>query len=541
MVTALTGSKLIALALWIFGSIYSTCSILIYIEYGLAWPFNGGEFVYISKLFPSPPLLVETSFAWFFVSFSTSANNALMFARFCILLANKESEWLMKFVACVITIAISLLHYRLLSIGIAANNILATYKAGLLLVFVLAGLVAVCQEGAHRNLRGSSDFSSMYPDPSSSERSNWCYKEPASQDSKEGQVSGANVALAALLVLYSYQGWENSNYVASEIEGTPSQQRRVLKRGALLAVTVVSSLYILFNFLLFWLLSFGEIVESSSTTAAVAFAVRAFHQRESLAKTSIYVCIALSSCGNLIGVIFTNARVKRDIAIQRIIPFPIMFARSSTYGRNRGDMLGTPTGGLLLHALATCITIASVPDYGDGIHEGIMFVINLFTYGHAILQIILGIGLIFLKKRMEDNETHRHDPANSKGPYEEKWPWDYNILDRTWKRLTTGAIFILVNAFVVVMPLVPTTSLLDGCPRRIKIFYLPITVISILGFKQTKGPMEGDFVPHSARRVWWEEMSWRFQGKNEIMTRLRANYEKDTARELRMPSIDDRS
>lgn len=66
LVVLLTGSKWAALLMWIFGSLYSFAryfvirfghviclyaildSILIYLEYGLAWPFNGGEFVYVS-------------------------------------------------------------------------------------------------------------------------------------------------------------------------------------------------------------------------------------------------------------------------------------------------------------------------------------------------------------------------------------------------------------------------------------------------------------------------------------------------------------
>ena len=67
MVVLLAGSKLAALLMWIFGACYSfarycvitSCyvlhtliniwrSILIYLEYGLAWPFNGGEYIYVS-------------------------------------------------------------------------------------------------------------------------------------------------------------------------------------------------------------------------------------------------------------------------------------------------------------------------------------------------------------------------------------------------------------------------------------------------------------------------------------------------------------
>lgn len=64
IILLLCGNKILALILWLCGGIYSylrlayslhanapllTCdfSIYIYLEYGLAWPYNGGEFFYV--------------------------------------------------------------------------------------------------------------------------------------------------------------------------------------------------------------------------------------------------------------------------------------------------------------------------------------------------------------------------------------------------------------------------------------------------------------------------------------------------------------
>jgi hypothetical protein len=59
---------------------------------------------------------------------------------------------------------------------------------------------------------------------------------------------------------------------------------------------------------------------------------------------------------------------------------------SSEYGANEWDGLGTPTGGLILHALVTCITIAAIPFYPNGNTEGITFITNIYTYAHAVLH-----------------------------------------------------------------------------------------------------------------------------------------------------------
>jgi hypothetical protein len=59
---------------------------------------------------------------------------------------------------------------------------------------------------------------------------------------------------------------------------------------------------------------------------------------------------------------------------------------SSKYGTTEWDGLGTPTGGLILHGLVTCITIAATPFYPNGNTEGITFITNMYTYAHAFLR-----------------------------------------------------------------------------------------------------------------------------------------------------------
>jgi amino acid transporter len=91
--------------------------------------------------------------------------------------------------------------------------VLALFKGLLLLVVVIAGARAAHKEGS-----GLKDFAHRH-------------KGTSSMDS-----------LAALvLILYSYQGWENANYVAGEIKAPG----KTLKRGAFLAVGLVSILYVL--------------------------------------------------------------------------------------------------------------------------------------------------------------------------------------------------------------------------------------------------------------------------------------------------------
>lgn len=44
----LTKSKSIALSLWAIGGVYTAITMLVFVEYGIALPFNGGPMVYVS-------------------------------------------------------------------------------------------------------------------------------------------------------------------------------------------------------------------------------------------------------------------------------------------------------------------------------------------------------------------------------------------------------------------------------------------------------------------------------------------------------------
>ncbi|PLN84779.1 amino acid transporter [Aspergillus taichungensis] len=453
-VVSLTGNKLVALCLWIFGGIYSFCSMYVYLEYGLAWPYNGGEFLYLAKIFPVPPMVFASAFAWFFVLFATTTNNSITFATYI----NPHDiedpdEWMVKFIACAAVLAVACLHYRMVNIGIQTNNILAAYKVIFLGVMGVAGLIATCRNGTRGELAGLNDYTSP----------------------GDGRpLLGGNVSLAILQVLYSYHGWENANYVTSEIKG---DDKETLKRGALIGVGVVNCLYILFNLSAYFLLDFQTIIDQA-TLFPVKFAETAFESTPgSTTKWAICVCVALCALGNLTGVIFTNARVARNIAHYRLIPFYQFFGTSSRWGRREGDGLGTPSGGLALHSLVTCIYVASIP--GVTAHsDGKLFVLTLYTYGHSVVTFILGIGLPFLPHRIHQYDTRCSDP----GGYQQRRKWtSYQVLSNRAARYGVVAFFTLVNGFLIGMPLGLAQNTAKS-HREIPSWVSAVTALSVFGF-----------------------------------------------------------
>ena len=136
-------------------------------------------------------MVFASAFAWFFVLFATTTNNSITFATY----VNPNDidhpdEWMVKFIACVAVLAVAGLHYRMVNIGIQANNVLAAYKVIFLGVLGVAGLIATCRNGAQGTLAGLDDYTSTHA---------------------AGRLSEGNVTLAILQVLYSYHGWENAS------------------------------------------------------------------------------------------------------------------------------------------------------------------------------------------------------------------------------------------------------------------------------------------------------------------------------------------
>lgn len=53
LVLSLTGSKTTSIIMWFCGGIWALLSVIIYVEFGSAFPFNGGELIYVNPLFPT--------------------------------------------------------------------------------------------------------------------------------------------------------------------------------------------------------------------------------------------------------------------------------------------------------------------------------------------------------------------------------------------------------------------------------------------------------------------------------------------------------
>lgn len=194
-----------------------------YLELGSQLSYNGGELIYVCGdladfLFRAglttqhqldnllkPGLLWALCFSSFFILIANTTGNALAFARFIMVAATPDyrpgddlDARVVKLIAIDILSIVCLLHYFSSRLGLLLNKVLALYKLALLIaVFSASAWAAQHLPGLHTMTR------------------------------EQGQPSETALSkLAALvLVLYSFTGWENANYVGSDIPLTSTADK----------------------------------------------------------------------------------------------------------------------------------------------------------------------------------------------------------------------------------------------------------------------------------------------------------------------------
>lgn len=134
-------------------------------------------------------------FSSFFLLLADTTGNSLMFGKHILLAFEPDQPVdarLQNFIAiCILTLT-CLVNYFSTASGRLLNRGFSIYKLALMVIVFVAGFVTAAPRNAPVNL-GIDDFSAVH----------------TLSDTPAGDY-----AAAYLLVLYSYQGWENSNYVS---------------------------------------------------------------------------------------------------------------------------------------------------------------------------------------------------------------------------------------------------------------------------------------------------------------------------------------
>jgi len=250
------GNPQTMLLCWFVGGIFALCGALCYGELGAMFPKAGGEYVFLRESFGKCmgflsgwiSLIVGFSapIAAASIAFATYFFRALP-VSFCpkiavpILGVNILTISPITILAVAIIIIFSLVHYHSLFLGTRVQNGLTVFKIGLIVVFVIGGLLI--GDGSRGHFSEGIDISSVFQD---------------------------KFAISLIFVSFAYSGWNAAAYLGGEIK-KPS---RNIPLALFTGTSLVMCLYLLLNVVYIYSLPAKEmsgVLEVGAKSAASLF------------------------------------------------------------------------------------------------------------------------------------------------------------------------------------------------------------------------------------------------------------------------------
>lgn len=332
------GSVGLTLAVWITGGVVALAGAFCFGELGARRPRAGGGYVYLRETFGPLPAFLYGWTLLLVIATGAIAAVAVLFADYTLALLGLPKEWTLP-VGVGSVVLLSGVNYLGVKPGAVTQNLFTVLK-----LLALALLVAV-------GLGWAAPVATATPGP----------------------VAHGNpfVAFGAALVpvLFTYGGWQQTNFIAEEIV----EPERTLPRALVLGVVIVVAVYLSANLAYLRVLGLGGLAASTAPAAEVM--ERLLGPRGA---TVIAAGIAISSFGFLNLVILVTPRVFQAMAADGVF-LPRLARLHPVYQ--------TPTAAILLQAAWAILLIlsgsfAQLVDYvtfGDWIFFGLT-VAGLFVY-----------------------------------------------------------------------------------------------------------------------------------------------------------------
>ena len=218
-VLGMTQSASVVLTLWGLGGLVALTGSLCYAELATMWPDDGGEYIYLQKIYGKLPAFL-TGWVSLVVGFSASAAiSAILFTIYLNQFFQSpflSDPWTQKFISSGVIVFFGIFHIVGVKKGSLVQNGLTVLK--LLIVFSLIV------------------FGFFMADWGSSGRltAEYVSKEP---------VSVLQYGSALLVIMYAYSGWNGATYIAGEIKNPEKN----LPRAMFIGILSIGIIYLLLN------------------------------------------------------------------------------------------------------------------------------------------------------------------------------------------------------------------------------------------------------------------------------------------------------
>ncbi len=358
---SLAGSVGFAMVLWLVGTIIGFTGLLVYMEWGVAIPRNGGEKNYLEYVYTKPRFLATAMYATYVFFLGWASGNSIVFGQYILTAAEVDvTRWNQRGIGIACITFAFLVHSLAKKWGIYLQNVLGIFKLVVIVFIAITGWVAL-GGGIHNDeVAGKANFKNSF----------------------EGTTSSAYAIVTCLYnIIWSYVGYSNANYALGEAKNPV----KTLKIAAPIAYIFVAIIYMLVNVAYFAVVPKEQFASSGTILAATFFKI-AFG---STAQKAMSVLVAISALGNVMSVIFSQGRIIQQLGREGILPFPKFFATSKPFN--------SPFVGLFQHWVVCIITIIAPPP-GDAYN----FIMNLISYPLNVVNAFVAGGLLYIylqKKR----------------------------------------------------------------------------------------------------------------------------------------------
>jgi basic amino acid/polyamine antiporter, APA family len=274
----------LTLAVWVLGGAIAMTGAFIFSELGARRPEAGGGYVYLREAYGSLPAFLYAWSLLLVIATGAIAAVAITFANYAVALANLDLRATVP-LAMSAVVVLTGINYVGVQPGAVTQNIFTVLKLAALGVLILVGLL----------VRGGRPL------------------EPASPPALQGSLTLA-IGSALVPVLFSYGGWQQTNFIAGEIRNP----ERNLPRAIVTGVAIVVVVYVLAN------VAYLRALGAQGLAASTAPAADAMGRLLGPAGTTfIALAIAVSTFGFLDLVILVTPRVYQTMASDGLF-FPSM-------------------------------------------------------------------------------------------------------------------------------------------------------------------------------------------------------------------------
>ncbi|CAI2192823.1 16421_t:CDS:2 [Funneliformis geosporum] len=370
----------IVLLLWFIGGLVSMAGSLSYVELGVKHKISGGETKYLQTAYPKPKYFISYLFSFMYIFAirpgitSAVLQSAAQYFWYTIsghqfdIVPNRNGWhlpfspfWAIKFIAIAMLFLITAYHMINNRLANFINQSLAVIK---LITYSIIAIAGICR---------------LFLDWETS-RVHW-------QKPIDGNTDFTAYTSSILLIMFSYEGWNNLNYSLNEFKNV---EKELLFSNSI-SVVIVTLLYLFVNIAFISVVPKEDILNNGKADQIIAatFFNKLFGGNEIIVRIFTFL-IVLSVIGTAATNVWSGSRV--IIATARS-GFFLKYSRQLSYWHKNYD---TPVNALLAQFIWCSLIILFV---------GSSFTITNFElfssfsmYSYWIFYFATGVGLLIIRK-----------------------------------------------------------------------------------------------------------------------------------------------